>query len=374
MPMDIFEMVKTDPDFSWKATSVRINELAKERGVNTLLRKIFAADIEEVRLNSPMFKLQYEHGVLGLPTMQPRGVNSEQQIPEGYRADYYFEVPHYALIDEIKADDFRNFAPLSSGIVSEEDRVTVAQVESEKMRIANNLFDFLDEFNLNMAIQGYVKNGIDTTFCDVYEEVGATRHTLEVNLGASNDKNPKDVFTDAVQIQKDELDSEMVSERVCICGYDFFKKMEQNKVVADSFDRLDEGSFLRRLHIEDGFKWGGINFVCQAQTSRASDGSRSLWIPTNCGFLVPRGLYKQFIEVVAPADYIDCVGKRADETMRRYAKSWPTEGEKTLKIEHQTNPFIFHGRLSAIVNLRLSGTTESTRPAFTSPVRNTSRR
>jgi len=65
-----------------------MNDLARERGVNTLLRKIFAADIEEIRLNSTMFRLEYSHGVLGLPTMQPRGVNSEQQIPEGFRSDY----------------------------------------------------------------------------------------------------------------------------------------------------------------------------------------------------------------------------------------------------------------------------------------------
>lgn len=370
---DIFDMIKTDPDFAWDMTSIRINELQKERGVNTLLRKIFASDIEEIRLRDQFFRLQYDHGVLGLPTMQPRGVNSEQQIPEGFRADYFFEVPHYALVSEIKADDLRNFAPLT-GTGSTQDRVTVAQVEDEKMRVANNLFDFLDEFNLNMAIQGYVKNGVSNTFCDVYEEVGATRHTLEVNLGDSNTLNPKDVFTDAVQIQKDELDSEMVSERLCICGYDFFKKMEQNKSVMDSFERLDEGSFLRRLHIEDGFKWGGINFICQAQTSKAEDGSRVQWIPTNMGFLVPRGVYRQFIEVLAPADYIECIGKPADSTLRRYSKTWPTEGEKTVKVEAQTNPFIFCGRLSSIINLRLAGTTESTRPNIDSPVRNTKRR
>ena len=291
MPMDIFDMVRRDPDFSVKVTSIRMNDLARERGVNTLLRKIFAADIEEIRLNSTMFRLEYSHGVLGLPTMQPRGVNSEQQIPEGFRSDYWFEVPHYALIDEIKADDLRNYGPISDGIVTSEDRITVAQATDDKMRIVNNLFDFLDEFNLNMAIQGYSKNGVDRVFRDIYQEIGATRHILEVDLGDNNNLNPKDVFTDAVQIQKDELASEMATERICVCGYDFFKRMEQNEAVAKSFERLEEGSFLRRLHIEDGFKWGGINFICQAQTSKSNEGARVAWIPTDSAFLVPRGVY-----------------------------------------------------------------------------------
>lgn len=287
------------------------------------------------------YELRFKNGRVSLPTMVARGADTTQKIDDYVETGKLFRVPHYKLQDSLRADDFRDRVPFNGG---PGDLETVERALAEKFEQGQWQFEELWEYNFIMAVRGYVRNGLTDDRLDIYDAMGATRKTIQVDFGTNNEKDPYHNILEALLWQRRSA-GVTHGNRVALCSPEFYETIRTNTVVRDAY-RYQNSDFLKTLGL-DGFRFYDIEWVLYPNGT--DDGTTfHQWIEPGAAYLVPLGIPQLFNEVFGPADYMETLHTSAQNM---YAKYEIQKFARGLDLETQTNQIVHLTRPTAVVKM-----------------------
>ncbi|MBQ3226496.1 MAG: major capsid protein [Clostridia bacterium] len=293
------------------------------------------------RLYRLEYELKYQNGTITIPTMSNRGAPANQKIMDTVVSSFLFKIPHYKMEDGLIADDFRERIPFQG---TTEDLVLVEQVMAEKFELAQIQWEDLWEYNFCMAVRGYVMNGLNNTVLDLYDKFGVKRKTITIDFGTNNDNNVYHEILDAVLYQRVSAGYNH-NKRVAFCSPEFYEKIRTNTHVYEAH-KYQDSAFLRELGLE-GFNHYDVEWVLYPNGT-ATENSYTPWIEPGAAYLVPFGIPELFHETFGPADYMESLGKPAQNMNAKYELMPMARG---LNLESQTNVIVHCTRPQCIVKL-----------------------
>ena len=284
--------------------------------------------------------IEERHGRLSLVPTSARGTNvtTENRKP---RKGIPFLVPHLALTSGLQADDVQNIRAFGQENVTE----TVAGKVNEISTQLRDDIEITKEYHRFRALQGNVLDAdLSTSVNNFFTAFGVSEVTKDFVLSASTNTGAiKTVCADVVRTIHTALGGKMMTGVVGVCGDDWFDDFVANIELREAYDRWQDSLLLRTLQIggagyilgadgQPGFSYGGITFI----NSRASIGANKFIADAECRFF-PTGVPDLFLEINAPADYIETVNTPG---LPFYVKQERMKMDKGIEIEVQANPLI----------------------------------
>jgi|CXWL01.1.fsa_nt_gi hypothetical protein len=292
-------------------------------------------------ITTKMAVIEERHGRLSLVPTSARGTNVTTEKRMGRKA-IPFLVPHIALSDGLQSDDIQNVRAFGQ-------ENTVETIAGKSLELISQLRDDIEitkEYHRYGAIQGIVLDAdMATVIYNFFTAFGVAEPTESFDLTAVTDTGSiKQSCTDVIRLVHLSLGAKMHSGIIGLAGDEFFDALTSNVEVKSAYNRWQDNRFARASQIAGaqgftvgadnmpGFEFGGITFL----NSRAKIGTDP-FIPTaQCRFF-PTGVPDLFLEINAPADYIESVNTPG---MPFYAKQERMKWDKGVEFEVQSNPLI----------------------------------
>lgn len=284
--------------------------------------------------------IEERHGRLSLVPTSARGTNvtTENRMP---RKAIPFLVPHLALTSGLQADDIQSVRAFG-----QENQVeTIAQ---KSLEITSSLRDDIEvtkEYQRYGALQGIVYDAdMSTVIYNFYTAFGVTPPTQVFPLSAADTGAVKNACTTVIRTIHTALGAKQHTGVIGLAGDAWFDAFTANAEVKNAYDRWQDGRFLRSSQIageqgytvgadnQPGFEYGGITFL----NSRACIGANKFIDTNHCRFF-PIGVADLFVEINAPADYVETVNTVG---LPFYAKQERMKWDKGIEFEVQANPLI----------------------------------
>ena len=133
-----------------------------------------------------------------------------------------------------------------------------------------------------------------------------------------------------------------------LCGDAFWDDLIDHAEVRDTY-RYQEGVRLREGVVFSTLKYGGITFEnYRGWIGRGTDAGDTVtpFIDPNEAHFFPLRMPNLFKTFFAPADYIETVNTLG---LPRYAKAIPSDNNKSVRLEMQTNPLSLCLRPRALI-------------------------
>lgn len=285
--------------------------------------------------------VEERHGRLSLVKTSARGTNTQTE-KQAKRKGIPFLIPHLALCDGLQADDVQNVRAFGT----EDQMKTIAQLSLEVMTQLRDDIEITKEYHRYGAIQGIVLDGDTTTeIYNFFTAFNVVEPTEAFDLTAATDTGSiKQSCTDVIRLVHKSLGAKTHTGIIGIAGDEFFDTLVSNVEVKSAYNRWQDNRFARASQISGaqgytvgadnmpGFEFGGITFL----NSRAAIGN-NLFIPTGVCRFFPTGVPDLFLEINAPADYVETVNTVG---MPFYAKQERMKWDKGIEFEVQSNPLI----------------------------------
>lgn len=199
------------------------------------------------------------------------------------------------------------------------------------------------EYQRMGAIQGKVLDADGSTVLfDMYSEFGVVQKKTEFAFSVE-DTNIRALCVAAKRQSEAALGAASTTGYIAYCSDSFFDALVDHPVTKAAYERWASGEALRE-DVRDGFRFAGIMFV----NYRGSVGSTP-FIADGEAYLVPEGVPGLFRTWFAPADYMETANTMG---LPVYAKQWPTEGNKGVMLEVQSNPLSICTRPASVIKLK----------------------
>ena len=275
--------------------------------------------------------VEVQDNVLSLVDVSPRGA-PPQAMEHSTRTVVPFGVPHLVVNDLLMADEITGVRAFGS----ESEVETLARVVAQRMAPMRSSLEYTIESHRLDAIMGN------------YRTVGGTKSSLFTAMDVSQQEQAMVLGTDGTAVRTKILELlEKVEDGLgglgftgvrVLCGKTFWSKLVEHPKVKEVYLNYSAAAELRRdPRLE--FDFGGVIWERYRGTSQVK-------VPDAQAYAVPEGVQDLFQTAFAPADYVDTAGTLGQ---RLYATQWPTEGNKGIKMEAQSNPLSICTRPRAVI-------------------------
>ncbi|MFH1493746.1 MAG: major capsid protein [Pseudomonadota bacterium] len=277
--------------------------------------------------------IEQEDGVLTLLPVSQRGA-PKKGSEHGKRTAKSFRVPHVKEDDLVGADAIigvRSFG-------SETEVETVAMVVLKRMTPMLNSVEYTLESHRLAAIMGSYYDAAGN-LKSLFTEFGVSQQTVAFVLTVDTTSVRTKVMKTLEAIE-DALGGLSFSGVRIFCGKNFWEALIAHPDVEKTYLNTQMAVSLRgdpRMELN----FGGVTFERYRGTSSVKVGDDE-------AYAVPEGVVDLFVTNFAPADYIETVGTIGQ---RVYAKQWPTEGDRGINLEVQSNPLNICTRPRAVIKL-----------------------
>lgn len=305
----------------------------------TPLGTLLAGSIEEHSLvGRTEFAVAREQGRIGIPKMGVRGGAHKQHIPERTATKHYLEVPLYPFRDSLSSVDLLGKYELGT---PQAQLASVGTATALKMQTCLQSFANLREYNLCMAVQGKVMNGLDLKHLDLFNLFNVQQKNIELELPKPEAEGdyPKSNFEKFLRHMTQAKSGIGATSTgfVAICSPGFYARIRMMAYVQKAFFLPNDTAFYRELGVPEGFDFMGITWLLYDRTTWHA-GTEYAWIPDGEAFVIPQGISGLFQEVYAPGEYLECIASTAQKF---YWKQWSWQDEKGMDMEGQTAQLIF---------------------------------
>lgn len=235
-----------------------------------------------------------------------------------------FTVPHRPHEDIVRAADVVG----KRAFGSESELEGVVQVVNDKLVVMRARHDVTHEQGRAGALRGIIyKADGSTVIYNLFTEFGITEDSTDFVLGTAG-TNIKGKCLTVVGLIEDALGGLGYDHIHCFAGKTWFDAFVDHAKVVAAYDRFNDGEFLR-VDQRHGFKFANITFEQYRGTI-----SGVAFIPLTIARFFPVGVPGLFIDVMAPADFVETVNTPGQ---RFYAKQEATEMNRGIKIHTQSN-------------------------------------
>jgi len=291
--------------------------------------------------------IEERYGRLSLVPTSARGTTTTTE-KRMRRKGRPFQVPHLSLTDGLMADDVFKIRAFGTENVME----TVAQKVADITDQLRMDIEVTKEYHRYGAIQGKVYDSdLNTVIHNYFTDFGIVESSVEFDF-LDSDTNTKQLCTDVIRLMHTALGDTMYTGIVGLAGDDWFDSLIGHASVATAYDRWMDGRLFQTQQIggagyfvgpdgQQGFNYAGITFL----NSRAAIGSNKFIEDDECRFF-PLGVPDLFLEINAPADYIETVGTTGKPF---YAKQERMRFDKGIEFEVQANPLLIATRPKCLI-------------------------
>jgi hypothetical protein len=287
--------------------------------------------------------LEEQSGVLTLVNPTPRGGPGETR-PKPLRRARVLKVPHYQLDDNILAEEVQNVREFGPQMQPR----SVETYLSGRMEMFTAQLDATTEFQRVGAIKGLIVDRDGNTIYDLFSEFGVTA-VAPINFALNNPSTAvRKKCTQLVRTMSQTLGGVAFTEVYALCGDTFWDDLIEHPEVRDTY-RYQEGVRLREGVAFSTLRYGGITFEnYKGWVGGGTDAgdTQTPFIGLNDAHFFPVGAPNLFKTYFSPADYIETVNTLG---LPRYAKAIPSDNNKSVRLEMQTNPLSLCLRPRALI-------------------------
>lgn len=302
---------------------------------------------KSVGITTDVAVVEERHGRLSLVPTSARGTNvtTEKRMA---RKGIPFKVPHLALTDGLMADDVFKIRAFGTENITE----TVAGKVMELVTQLRADIDVTKEYHRHGALQGIVYDSdLATPIYNFFTAFGVSEPTVDFDFTTTT-TDIKQLCINVIDKIETSLGGVMFNGVVGLADSAWFDALVAHPVVKTAYDRWMDGNMLRTLQTggaghfagnggQQGFEYGGITFY----RSRAAIGANKFITANTCRFF-PIGVPDLFLEINAPAEYIETVGTTGKPF---YVKQERMKWDKGIEFEVQANPLIMPTRPGCLV-------------------------
>lgn len=301
----------------------------------------------KVPITTDMAVIEERQGTLSLLMTKVRGTTEANSQRDPARKVRAFQVPHVPHFDALLAADLsgkRSFG-------SEDQTEVFSQILNDKLESMKQDHEITAEWHRMGALKGVVLDGdASTTLYNWFTEFGISEEIVYFNkfdAGSYDQADPvadfKTVSTQVIRHIRDALGMTAFSGVHALCGDDFFDALISHATVRRAYEQFNAGEVLRQSQLGDGrvFSFAGIDW----ENYRGSIGSAEFCATDEARFF-PKGTKDVFVEVIAPADFVETINTRGTEI---YAKQERMKYDKGVELHTQSNRLFMCTRPAALV-------------------------
>lgn len=264
-----------------------------------------------------------------LPTANRGTVNTVRSTTP--RTAIPFNVPHVPHFQSILADDVYGIRAFGS----ESELQAVASHVNEQLIGMKENHEVTWEYHRIGALKGEVLDADGTTV--IYNFFTEFDLTQTVIPWYSTDADYSETATTIIRTLADALGNDNPTGIVALCGNDYFDAVTRHDSIKSAYDRWRDGEYLRMSHLgpawfsaaTNGFMYQNIMFVnYRGQIDDIT------FIPDDEAYFFPSGIPGLFIDIMAPADFMETVNTKGK---RIYAKQERMKFDKGVELHTQSN-------------------------------------
>lgn len=301
----------------------------------------------EQGISTTKVALEEQFGQISLIKPSPRGGPGETRgKPPRMMRD--LRTQHMQLDDHILAEEVqgvREFGPQMQPR-------SIETYTSGRMEMFTAQFDATLEAMRLGAVLGVVTYADGTTL-DLFETFGIDQDPAIPMALSSASTKVRDVCTRIARQLRRNLGGTTGRSIYALCGDDAWDQLVDHPEVRDTY-RYQEGARLREGVAFTMLNYGGIIFENYMGWIGGSEGDSTayqpLLAPNEIRFF-PVGVPNMFKTFFAPADYMETVNTIG---LPRYAKAIPSDNNKSIRLEMQTNPLSICTRPKALLKAAVS--------------------
>ena len=326
--------------FSLQEMTKSINIIPTQYG---LINKL--GIFKEKGVNTTSVSVERKNGTLSVLTADERGGQGTANR-SGKREMISLNIPHFELIDSVKAEAVQNVRKVDT----ETELESVQDVVNEKLAEMKAKHEITLEYMRAGALRGQVKDGSGNTIVDLFEKFGINQKSFAFKTSAAETSVPK-VIRDVKRYLNANLKGEVMQHVLCLCSGEFFESVVGHASVKDAYHAY-QGATPYRDDLTADFVFNGVHFIEYEGYASSTDGKSSLrFIPDKEAVFIPMGTLNVFETVFAPADYVETVNTKG---LPYYAKQKLQDFDKGIDIETQSNPLTICKRPDLLVKATLS--------------------
>jgi hypothetical protein len=294
-------------------------------------------------------------GKLSLVQTAARGTMPNANMAVDRRAKSFL-VPHLPINGAVMAEDIQNVRAFGT---ENENETVVGRVNDKLAELKQNL-EVTKEWHRAGCIQGITYDAdASTVLYNWFTEFAVNQTQYQVNFAyASGDEiqtnnSVKQYSAQAKRAIQDALGATPFTGLHAMCGSEFYDGLITSPEVAAAYNRFQDGAFLRdqQARVTGGFPYAGIIW----EEYRGWLGSTPFF-PLNSAVIFPIGVPDLFMEIMAPADFIESANTIGQEF---YAKQRIRDFETGIDIHAQANPLMVCTRPASLIKMTFTGYTGS---------------
>jgi len=287
--------------------------------------------------------IEAKDGYLSLISPTRRGGPGEAR-PKILRNARKLATSHFQIDDYILAEEVQNIREFGTPAQPR----TVETYLGQRMGEITPNFDATLEHQRIGAVKGVILDAAGNTVYDLYSEFGISA-AADVTFGLTATDKPRKTCAAIVRDVAKSLGGIAYSGIYALCGDSFWDALITHPDVEKTY-LYQEGQQLRNGIAYQTLTYGGIVFENYKGYVPNNDGTGNVtpFIATGEARLFPLGVPNFFRTVFAPADYMETVNTIG---LPRYAKAIPSDNNKGVRLEMQTNPLSYCTRPAALRKL-----------------------
>lgn len=324
--LDIF---KTDAAFRTTSLTASINILPV---VPARLSQL--GIFRRMGITSTNAVIENKNGILSLLPTKVRGAPATQ-AKRGGRKVRTFEVPHIPYNDTIEAADVVGIRAFGS----EDATQSVAELVNERLVSLKQDHEITHEFHRIGAIQGILLDADGVTqIVNMFTEFGVAEQTVDFDFTPGT-QDMKAMSQQVIRKIATALSGVPYRYIHALVSDTFFDAFVAHATVKGAFETYREARF--SLQQQTQFEFGNILW----ENYNGAVGTQP-FIPAGTARFFPVGVPDMFLEINAPANFIEAVGTSGKPY---YAKQEVLRFDTGVELHTQSNPLMICTRPAALV-------------------------
>jgi hypothetical protein len=301
-------------------------------------------DWNEMGIATTTLMIEEQNNTLVLINPTGRG-GPGVSVAKDKRAVRNLNIPHIQIDDAIYADEVQGIRAFGqeSQVQTVQDMVNMRMQQHLQIRIDPTL-----EYQRVGAVRGIILNPDGSTLYNLFTEFGVSQPS-EVAFDLTNASPAsgavRKTCTAVVRTIANALGGIPFSGVYALCSDSFWDDLIANSEVRSTYLNSMAAAELRTGAAFERFMFGGIMF----ENYRGATTASTQFVLTDKAHFFPVGCPGFWNTVYAPADYVETVNTMG---LPRYARQWPMENGKGVRLEVQSNPLSYATRPGALVQGR----------------------
>ncbi len=285
--------------------------------------------------------IEERQGILALVPTMARGSSQQTTAKQARRKVRSFEVPHMPQWDDVLAEALEGKRLFGSETETE----VFSVILNDKMEALKANQEVTWEYHRIGALFGKILDADGTTVVeDYFADFGITQETVSIDFSDSGTYalpapavDLKKVAAQVYRAIQNALGATPFTGVRAFCGNQFWDAFIAHGTVRKAYEYWTTGKpsqMMNELQIADTPGGGGFEFAdITWENYRGFIGNVTFFPTTSCIFF-PTGTRDIYLEIPAPADFMETVNTRG---LPLYAKQERMEWDKGIKLHVQSN-------------------------------------